>query len=183
MTEDTAARYRRLAADLTRRVETVPAARWDSPSPCAEWTARGVLGHVIEAHERAPGFVGLPWPPGPSVDDDPVAAWAHTRDRTLEMLEDPSRAELEHDGVFGRTSLAQTVGTFVCFDLIVHGWDIARATGGDETIPPGDVEDAFAFTARLGDMMRTPGVFGPAVPVPDDADRQAQLLGWLGRQP
>ncbi len=180
---DPAGRYRRLSTDFTRRAESVPADRWESPSPCEGWTARDVLRHVVETHEQTPTFVGLPPQPVLSVDDDPVAAWIHARDGMQELLDDPSRAGLEHDGYLGRTSLATTVDSFVCFDLIVHGWDIARATGLDESIPAVDVEDAWALTERLSGMMGTPGVFGPEVPVSDDASRQAQLLGRIGRRP
>ncbi|AYY11450.1 TIGR03086 family protein [Actinobacteria bacterium YIM 96077] len=179
----TASRFRRVADNLTTRIGSVPDDRWEAPSPCEGWTARDVVQHLVDVLARTPGFVGLSIPPGPSVADDPVAAWAHVRDAMQEILDDPERANREYDGYFGRTTLAATVDSFVCFDLIVHGWDLARAAGLDETIPPHDVEDAFVLAEQLGDNLRQPGVCGPAVAVADGADRQTKLLAFLGRTP
>jgi hypothetical protein len=79
-------------------------------------------------------------------------------------------------------------------DLVLHGWDLARATGQDETMEPVDVERLWASTAAIPpevmEKYRTPGafgegieVFGPEVKVPPDAPLQDRLLGLIGRQP
>lgn len=46
-TERPADHYRRLAEAFTDTVRVVPNDRWDSPSPCVEWSARGVLNHIV----------------------------------------------------------------------------------------------------------------------------------------
>jgi len=112
-------RYRRLAAEFTRRVEAVPAGRWESPSPCAGWTARDVLRHIIDVHRSMPGYAGLTVELRKSAAEDPVGAWLEARDAMQEILEDPARARLEYDGYFGRTTLEQTVDRFLCFDLLI----------------------------------------------------------------
>ena len=73
-------------------------------------------------------------------------------------------------------------------DHIIHGWDLARATGQDETLDPDVVAAAYAMmtapeTAGLVDMGRQAGFIGPAVSVPDDASIQDRLLAHMGRQP
>ncbi|NEE01535.1 TIGR03086 family metal-binding protein [Phytoactinopolyspora halotolerans] len=180
---DVADRYRRLAAQLTEKVEAVPAEAWNAPSPCEGWTARDVLRHVLDVHAMMAGYADLSLPEGPSVDDDPVAAWRHVRDAMQDLLDDPARAGREYEGYLGRTTIEQTAGQFLCFDLVIHGWDIARATGGDETIPTADVEDMFVFAQSMGENLRLSGVCGPPVAVPEDADRQTKLLAFLGRHP
>ncbi|GIL26782.1 TIGR03086 family metal-binding protein [Actinocatenispora comari] len=178
-----AQRHQKLAAEFDRRVVAVPDTAWDNASPCAGWTARDVLRHVLETSYRdMPAQVGLTVTIG-SVDDDPVGAWRGARDQLQEILADPARAGLEYDGMFGRTSLAQTIGGFCLFDLLIHGWDIARATGGDETLPADEVHSTYQQAVGMGDMLRTDGVCGPAVPVPSDAPEQDRLLGLLGRDP
>jgi uncharacterized protein (TIGR03086 family) len=177
------ARYRDLAAELTRRVEAVPADRWESQSPCSGWNTRDVLRHVISVHGDMPGYVGLSLNLTESVDDDPRAAWAEARDQMQALLDDPERAGLEFDGYFGRTSLEKTVDNFLCFDLLVHGWDLARASGQDEALPADEVHRVYAMAVGLGDNLRSNGVCGPEVSVPDDASEQARLLGLLGRTP
>ena len=50
-------------------------------------------------------------------------------------------------------------------------------------MPRDEVERLTAEVAGFGDAARSPGVFGPEVDVPPDADPQAALLGQLGRRP
>lgn len=176
-------RYRTLAAEITRRVAAVPPDKWDNQSPCDGWTARHVLQHLIDSHRTMPGYAGITIELERSVDDDPVAAWAEARDTMQKLLEDPGRAEAEYDGYFGRTSVERTVDGFLGFDLLIHGWDIARATRQDETLPPDEVCRVYDDAQRLGDNLRQGGVCGPPVDVPDDAPLQDRLLGFLGRTP
>lgn len=79
-------------------------------------------------------------------------------------------------------------------DLVLHGWDLARATGQDETMDPGDVERLWSSNSAIPpeviEMYRTPDafgpgveVFGPEVMVPADAPLQDRLLGFIGRTP
>ncbi len=176
-------RYDFLAAEFTRRVGGVAAEKWDAPSPCAGWSARDVLRHVIETHVAMPGYVGLRVELTGSVDDDPAAAWAEARDALREILADPDRAGLEYDGWFGRTRLEATVDRFLGFDLLVHAWDIARATGQDETLPGEEVARVHADALELGDSLRSAGVCGPEVEVGAAASAQDRLLAFLGRTP
>lgn len=174
-------RYRRRAAEVTRRVEAVPPDRWDDPSPCEGWSARDVLAHLLESQVRMPASVGLAVPTQVPVSADPVGAWAEGRDALQAILDDPARAGLEYDGMFGRTSLDRTVDDFLGMDLVVHAWDLAKATGGDVGMDPVEVEGLLGQTEEMGEMLRTPGVCGPPVAVPDDAPAQVRLLGRLGR--
>lgn len=176
-------RYRALAADVTRRVGAVPADRWDEPSPCEGWSARAVLAHLIDSHRDMPAHVGLTVTTDIAVSDDPVGAWAQARDALQALLDDPATASLEYDGYFGRTSLQKTVDAFLCLDLLVHGWDIARATGGDLVLPPEEVDRVWQTVQGLGDSIRMEGVCGPPVQVPADATPQDRLLAHLGRTP
>jgi uncharacterized protein (TIGR03086 family) len=176
-------RYRRLAEEFTRRVEAVPDDRWDDQSPCPAWNARDVVQHVIDSHRDMPGSVGITVTLKHPVDDDPAAAWAEARDTMQGLLDDPAVAGLEYDGLFGRTTLEDTVDRFLGMDLLVHGWDLARATGQDETLPAGELRRVREDALALGDNLRVDGVCGPEVTVPDDASEQDRLLALLGRAP
>ena len=176
-------RYRKRSQEFADTVAAVPVDRWSSPSPCEEWTARDVVRHVVQTPGMFFGMIGAEYPEAPSVDDDPVAAVAHARDTMQRALDDPEVATTEFDGFFGRTSFEQAVDRFVNFDLVVHRWDLARATGLDEAMPPEEVVRLSEEVAGFGDAARSPGVFGPEIDVPPDADPQAVLLGQLGRRP
>ena len=84
-------------------------------------------------------------------------------------------------GPFGPMPAEQLIGRFVATDLLVHTWDLARAVGGDETLPTDVVENAYSGLKPMEAMMRRPGVFGPAVPAPEGADLQTEFLCFLGR--
>jgi uncharacterized protein (TIGR03086 family) len=176
-------RYSALARELTRRVDAVPVGRWDDQSPCEDWTARDVLQHLIDWHRDMPGHAGHPLVFEKSVQDDPHAAWVEARDAMQALLDDPERAAMEYDGMFGRTSVEKTVDNFLGLDLLIHGWDIARATGQDEKMPEEEVSRVSEFVESLGDSLRMGGVCGPAVPVRVDASDQDKLLATLGRHP
>ena len=177
-----AERYRRLAAGFTARVEAVPDDRWASPSPCEEWTARDVVRHVVESSGHFFGLVGRPVPVGASVDDDPRAAWAAARNAVQAGLDDPEVASLEFEGRAGRQTFEQAIGRFICADLVVHAWDLARAAGLDERLDPDAVHRVFEAMKGMEDMLRASGAFGEPVEVADDADEQTRLLAFLGRR-
>lgn len=180
-TETVADRYRRLADILTRRIDAVPSEKWDTPSTCEGWTVRDSVQHIVDTEKGALEPVGLSIADGPSAGDDPVAAWVHTRDAMQEILDDPSRANREYEGHFGKTDLASSIGSFYSLDLIVHAWDIAHSVGVEDSIADEDLDFVEAFIAQMGDNIRMDGVCGPAVDVPESADRQTKVLGQLGR--
>ena len=158
---DIADRYERLAAAFVEKVAAVPADGWSAPTPCEEWTARDLVRHVVDAQGMFQGLVGREMGELPSVDDDPEAAVRLATGRTLSDLRDPERAEAEFDGFFGRTSFETAVDRFLSTDLVIHGWDLARAAGLGETIPAEEM--ARIRSTRRGSA--TPcAAQGPSVP-------------------
>jgi len=176
-------RYRKRSQEFADTVAAVPDDRWSNQSPCEDWTALDVVRHVVQTPGTFFEMIDAEYPQPPSVDDDPEAAFAFARDTMQRALGDPELASTEFDGFFGRTSFERAVDRFVNFDLVVHRWDLARATGLDETMPAEEVPRLTEEIAGFGDAARSPGVFGPVVDVPPDADPQSTLLGQLGRHP
>ena len=175
-------RFRRRAAAFTDRVEAVPPDRWDDPSPCEDWVARDIIQHMVENGQRFYSLIGREYPPGPSVSDDPVGAWRNARDAIQAALDDPEIAQTEYDGQMGKATFEQGFDRFGNPDLIVHTWDLARATGGDERLDPDEVHQVFEALRPADEMMRRPGVFGPKIEPPHDADEQTQFLAFTGRR-
>jgi uncharacterized protein (TIGR03086 family) len=66
-------------------------------------------------------------------------------------------------------------------DTFIHGWDIARATGQDDTLDPDLVALAYAMFKPHAAELQATGAFGRPVAVPDSADTQTKLLAMLGR--
>jgi uncharacterized protein (TIGR03086 family) len=146
--------------------------------------ARDIVGHLVE---WVPGLIhhswGLPHPEGPSVDDDPAGAWAALRDSVQGLLDDHTLVDREDDIRPGRFPLGQAIDMFVTGDVFMHTWDLARATGQDETLDPDEVHRALEGMLPLDDILRQSGQYGPKVEVPADADEQTRLLAFIGRTP
>lgn len=180
-TTDVADRYRTLAAAFTSKVEAVRPDQWNLPSTCAEWNVRELVSHVATTEHNMLEPVHIDAPLHVDADTDPVGAWHEVRGIIQGVLDDPAQSVLEYTGLFGTTTVGKTINDFGGMDLVVHGWDLARSTGQDDTMPVGEVERVLAMTDSLGEMLRTSGVCGPEVPVGPDATAQQRLLGRLGR--
>ncbi len=180
--EPVADRYRRLADSLAGTIAEIPADAWANPSPCDGWTARDVLAHLVDVHGRFQSLVGRTSVAHPPVEDDPVGAFTAVREQMQADLEDPERANVEYDGRLGRSTFADSVNGFVCFDLLVHRWDLGTAAGLEIELDPRDVDDLQVMVDRMGPVMRENGVVGPALEPPPDASAQTRLLAALGRR-
>lgn len=180
---DPAARHRLIAGTFTDRVRGT--STWSSPAPVDGWTARDVVRHLVEWF---PGFLAMGsdvrLPAGPTVDEDPVAAWQVHADGVQAVLDDPTNADKQfsHEHI-GTMPLAQAVDQFYTADVFMHTWDLARATEQDDALDPGFAEILLNGMEPIEDMMRGSGQYGPRVPVPSDADVQTRLLGFIGRDP
>lgn len=182
---ETAERYRKVAGNLTQVAATVPADAWDRPAPCEGWVARDVIRHMVEwipAFLQSGADVALP--EGPSVDDDPVAAWRALDDGIQCLLDDPTTAARQFDHPrAGRHSVEDAIAIFFLGDVLIHTWDLARATGGDEILDAAEVHRMLEGVEPYDEMLRTSGQYGPRVEVPIDADEQTKLIAFMGRQP
>lgn len=178
-------RYRRVAGRFTERVNQVPADAWDRPAPCEGWVARDVVGHLVEwIPTFLTGAGGPALPVGPPVDDDPAAAWQTMSDGIQTLLDDPvlSATEISHPQA-GTHRLEDAIATFFLGDVLVHTWDLARATGLDETLDADVVHDMLVGMEPLDEMLRASGQYGPRVEVPPGTDEQTRLIAFTGRQP
>lgn len=180
-----AERYRRVAGRFTERANEVHDAAWEHPAPCDGWVARDVVRHLVEwipAFLAAAGGPALPV--GPSVDDDPAGAWAALDAGIQSLLDDPvaSATEVTHPRA-GTHRLDDAISAFFLGDIVVHTWDLARATGLDETLDPDVVHDMLVGMEPLDEVLRASGHYGPRVEVPADADEQTRLIAFTGRRP
>lgn len=175
-------RYRRLSESFGARIAAVPADQWVNASPCEGWSARDLVRHVVETQGTFLGFIGEDMPELPSVESDPLKAWTTASSEVQERLEDPAKLKAEFQGFSGPSSFEAAVNRFLCFDLVVHTWDLAKATGQAHHMEPEDIERVRAQAEEFGPAMRGPQAFGPELPPPPDADAQQRLLAYLGRR-
>jgi uncharacterized protein (TIGR03086 family) len=113
-----------------------------------------------------------------------VAAWKCLTAGIQTLLDDPqiAAARFSHPQA-GDHSVEDAIAMFFLGDVLIHTWDVARATGGDECLDADEVHRMLSGVEPYDDMLRASGQYGPRVQVPDDADEQARLIAFMGRQP
>lgn len=170
--------YARFADPFGAVVGQVP--DWDAPSPCEGWSARDVLGHVVQTQREFLGSHDVDLGDAPDLAD-PAAAWRqHDRD-VRSALADDTVGSREFDGYFGRTTVGETLTRFYGFDLMVHRWDLARAAGRDERFTDDEIVALDAAADGFGEHLYAEGICKPGVTAPEGAGRQQRLLARLGR--
>jgi uncharacterized protein (TIGR03086 family) len=162
-------------------------------TPCAEWNVATVLDHLMADLDsvnrvasgeqldlmtaidpEAPDRVGGGWP-------DPTERFEHLAKEAREIWSRPDALDETY-----KTTRSEMPGNALVMinlvDTVVHGWDLAKATGQNTEIPEDVAEAALAFTTKMMKKGQRIG-FDDPVPVADDASATDRLVGWLGRQP
>jgi uncharacterized protein (TIGR03086 family) len=182
-------RFALVAEGFTARVEAVPSHAWENPAPCDGWVARDVVRHLV-GWLPGPGFLlgtfGVETRAIPPVDEDPAAAWAVVNAAIQGALDDSDlAARVEDCGPPGRLSLEAAVDMTCTPDVLIHTWDLARATGLDERLDAAEVHRQIvaveSMPPEVDQAMRGSGHYGPRVAVGPDADEQTRLLAFMGR--
>jgi uncharacterized protein (TIGR03086 family) len=183
LSEQPAPRHRQIAGQFSERV--LGTKDWDAPAPVDGWTAREVVRHLTEWFPAfLAGGAGVELAHGPSVDDDPVAAWQVHSDAVQDLLDDPATAgRVLTNPHIGDVPLDRAVDQFYTADVFMHTWDLARATGQDDRLDPEFCATLLAGMEPMEEVIRSSGQYGARVPVRADADAQAHLLGFIGRDP
>jgi uncharacterized protein (TIGR03086 family) len=179
---DSTDRFEMVAARFDRTVRAVPNDKWGAASPCEGWTARDVVGHVVRNYRMMASEAGRGQPGEMGPEEDPVAAWSEAYTLMLALAQDPEARARPVPGPGGPAPLEQAMGTLISMDTHIHTWDLARATGGDEGLDPGVVKMTREMLEPMDDIIRQPGVFGPKLEPPADADEGTRLLYFLGRR-
>ena len=171
--------YARVADDFGRTLDGVT--DWSARTPCDEWDARALAAHVVDTHHRVLSRVSGAEAAVLQDAADVVPAWESVRAQVQQALVDNGHEQV--DSFSGKVPFSQVVDTLLCADTLLHTWDLARATGQDDTLDLTAVSKAHAFLTPMGDVMRAPGGFGPERPVEADASAQDRLVAFTGRQP
>ncbi|WP_329520325.1 TIGR03086 family metal-binding protein [Spirillospora sp. NBC_01491] len=178
------------AADgVARIVRGVPDGRLGSPTPCPDWDVRALLNHLILWTGRAGTAARKQPPPAPGEDHDFTAepGWAERfavqARETAEAWTDPAAWEGDTSLSGGGGMSAAYIGGIVFGEFVLHGWDLAVATGQHPDLPADLVEAAHRQLVPTAAMAREYAVFGPEVPVPEESPQLDRLLGLSGRDP
>ncbi|OSP41678.1 TIGR03086 family protein [Streptomyces sp. 13-12-16] len=177
---------------VARLAEGVTDEQLADGTPCPRYAVRNVLGHLLglAVAFRDAGRKDL----GVTTDTGPEAAvpdigpgWREELPKALDELAEAWRDPAAWTGMTraGGVDLPGAVaGAVVTDELVIHGWDLARATGLTYAPDPAPLRASYDFLlAAAADSDGGGGIFGPVVPVPPGAPLLDRTIGLSGRDP
>jgi uncharacterized protein (TIGR03086 family) len=153
----------------------------NDPTPCAEWNVQALVNHLLEGAGYAAGALSGGEPQAPPKAGSTVEAYDIATSNVLKVMRDPATAQRRVQAPFGEISGMEFMfGSFM--DTLVHGWDLAKATGQNTSLPEDLVQVcAGIFTKENVDPLRG-AAFGPAIEAPAGASTQTVMLAGMGRK-
>ena len=181
----------RATEEAGRRVRAVEPDQWDLPTPCGDWTVRGLVNHLVRGNTMSAMLLD-----GASLDE--VLEMFRNADPNEDLIPLYAETMAAQNAAFRRPgALDQTVHhpmgdipaalllQFRIGDATMHAWDLARAIGADEQLDAELVELIYDGMLPMAPMLAGSGAFGEGASgtVSDDAPTQTKLLDLAGRRP
>lgn len=177
-------------AEVVRIAAGVRDDQLTGPTPCPDLSVAALLHHLVtlaDAFRRA--AEKQPQPSGPMPDADQLPAdWRELLPQRLDALAAAWRQPSAWEGsteIAGMTLPGATVAVVALNEVLVHGWDLAAATGQDYRADDVSAQACLDFAVEIeanAPEMRN-AMYGPVVPVPEDAPLLDRLIGQTGRDP
>ena len=175
-----------IALDAAERVLlAVRDAQWNDPTPCTDWQVRDVVNHMVVGNDLFARILRRE-PPAtartmPGSGPDFLSAYRDAAAALLGACRQPGVLEQVFTVPFGTVPGVVALHLRIV-EMLVHGWDVARAIGYPATFPDDLAEQALAFTrGKLPDVPADRSPFAPPQPVADDAPAIDRLAACLGR--
>jgi uncharacterized protein (TIGR03086 family) len=181
--------HARAVLDTTRAiVAAIGPDQWALPSECSDWDVRALTNHVVSGNFWASPLVAGDTIEavghrldGDLLDDDPLGVYDASAAEAAMAFRAPGAMERMVAVSYGPVPGAVYCGhRFV--DVLIHGWDLAKSTGQDTTLPQDLIEACWEVVLPQRDVLTGSGMFGHERSISPDADRQTQLLAILGRE-
>ncbi len=173
--------------NFSKLIANVRSDQWTDPTPCSEWNVHDLVNHIVYENVWVPPLfegktiaeVGDQYD-GDLLGDDPQGAWENASSVARATVNAPGAMDaichLSYGDLPGSSYLRD-----LTLDLIIHGWDLAKATGQDTTIDPESLQWADETVQPSLESFQSSGYFGtPQAGVSSD-DQQTRLLAQLGR--
>jgi len=177
---------------IARLAEGVRQEQLTGPTPCPDCAVRNLLGHLLglstafrDAARKDLGATTDTAPDAAAPDVGP--GWRAEFPKVLDELAGAWRDPAAWTGMTRAGGLdlpGQIAGAVAVDELVIHGWDLARATGQEYTPDPAALQASHDFLlAAADDPSRGGGIFGPVIPVPSGAPLLDRAVGLSGRDP
>lgn len=163
----------------------VAAAQWTAPTPCPEWDVRQLVNHLVAGNLAVAALVGDQAPPDRSadqLDDDPGSAYRASAAALQAAFAQPGALERTFGSPYGPAPGSMLVHLRIT-ELLVHGWDLARATGQPPGLPDALAQNERALSrAQLGSAPRDAMPIAEPQTAPAGAAAIDRLAAFFGRQ-
>jgi uncharacterized protein (TIGR03086 family) len=183
-------RFPQAAQDVIAVVKGVDTRDLDRPTPCTDFDLRSLVNHFVgttaaltRVARRQPLDAADPY----GSAKDPVAGdWQSELSGNLQQL---GVAWSDLDAWAGTVDMgggampATMIAEMSLAEMLLHGWDLARATGQELTVPREVGAELLRSIEETAELGRSMGAYGDAIAVPDDAPQFARALGASGRDP
>ena len=171
-------RYEAAAEGFTDGLRGVADDQWTNPTPCTDWNVRQLVDHVIEIQRQLPDGLGVTAGDGVNAQE----RWNAVRAAAVEALRQPGVLKRTMPGRGGEVPVEMALIPRLS-DLIIHTWDLARATRGDEHVDADTAAVVLEYLKPNDEILRSTGTFGPKIEPPPGADAAVELLCFAGRRP
>lgn len=171
-----------------RLVHAVRDEQWHDETPCTEWDVRMLVNHLVSENLWMPPLLD-----GKSIADvgdslegdllgeEPRSAWDRSAGQVIEAVR---AAPLDRSVHLSYGVVPAEHYIFELFtDLTIHGWDLARAIGADQSLDPESVDVLYSHYKPREEALKASGMFGSKIVPSPGADRQTELLAVFGREP
>ena len=157
-------------------------------TPCSKWDVQSLINHNIKVSQNVRSIItgGAGVDPfsvsHPIPSEGAEVAFQASTNFLLAAVKGAGVLEKEVDTPFGRMQVGQFLMMPIA-DIVIHKWDLAKATNQDTSLDSGLAEVCYAVLSPAVEGGRQGGFFGPEVTIPISASIQDKLLGISGRQP
>jgi uncharacterized protein (TIGR03086 family) len=160
--------------------------QWGLPTPCTGWDVRAECNHLVGGLRIfAAQLQGQPLDADHDTTDwlgvEPAAAYASAARADAAAWREPGATDTVFDLAFGQAP-GQMALVVHLTEVLVHGLDLAVATGQEHLVDEGEAGFLHAMMSSMGtETFRVPGIFDAEVPAADDDPEHRRLLAYLGR--
>lgn len=182
LSSESATRFAQIADNFTNVAKQVN--DWNAPTPVPDWVAQDVVFHLVDWIPGLLNSASTADLPTREASADPSGAWQTFAEAMKDLLADPTTSDraFEHPQA-GSMPLLQAINMLCTPDVFMHTWDLAESAGVDANLDREFAQQMLDGMTPIEDMLRASGQYGPAVPVPDDADVVVRLMAFVGHDP
>lgn len=168
---------------MRQYLAAVKPSQLNDPTPCSEWNVKALVDHIVQGTEMMGSIIGGTASPAAPAGSGIVASFDAAVAKLRQAAGAPGALQKSYTTPWGAQMTGAELMGGAFLDAVVHGWDLAKASGQATQMDPKLAEACYAMFAPAAPQLRQQGVVGPEVKIAARASIQDKLLGTMGRKP